>query len=1315
MSVISRELPAPKSWQDFENLAFDVYRRLWKTNDAELHGRQGQPQAGVDVYGTDRVEQKYTGVQCKGKDGDLRAAVTATELRDEVAKARTFQPPLDVFILATTAPNDQAIQRIAREISQAHARLGLFEVRVTGWTTLRSFVADDQEVLLKYYRDLAPVDVIGQIAAGAEQNAAGFAQMDMLIRSATRMLTQSREATSPDDPLAAHVMEIGKLISDGSPRAAIRALERIQADHDATASPLARYRLLASLGNAHYALGEEDHAIALFHAAFEAHPDFSNARATRAMALLLEGKREEAEPIASAAFEDDRTSVGNAGIWIDTMPLERPIAQIETALPPALVETLDIQLRLALRSGEIGDADRHLAHAQAALAIAPEDWRALATLGEALVQPLSALDGLGITHDVPAHLHADVERAIGLLKTAWRKLLDQDSSFQGRHVSANLISLLGIVGREAEADQILDEALGAFPHYEPLAIFAGRRSAANDDWRAVAATLDALPQDALTFDAFLLRTHAALQLKDGAGAVLWAGRMQSADVGQPAMAERAELVEAMQVHAAMLGSADAAALITDAIAKRPGSIVVRSVLYDALEAEDPLRAKLASEISSLAQGELSLRERMNAAETLYAQGHYGMAADLYAAVHGGQDNYALRRRLQALNRADRRAEARRLFETLAPAQRAADGYLAVGVAIYESAGLLKPALKLLESALQQHDVLRNRLIWIQLLVRLGRSDEMRDWLDRVSEDIEGAPIELIALAQLVDRYLSNATKALSLGYRALRTGYGQPRIHLAYALGLIVGGRASSVTMAAPQLIQAGAGVVLINDATGEELHRIIETGPAPAVERDELSPDEPFAKRLLGLRVGDSIAFTKLGVGPQSYRVAEIQTPSLFAFRRTMRQFPTLFPDNPAFGSFTIDESKGDDRFEEMFAMARNRAAKGQQLETLYRDGVIPIPMFARLSGADIFEIWENFRQKNSLGLKVAMGVEDEFATGRAGAQAGIAVVAPLCVYAWARMGLGAVIAKLSNRLAIVQPTIDSLRQLVEEREGRRGRKTGTFGYDGERYFFIEMTPEAAAQQLADARSALDLARSLPLVAAESDQALPEGVAELIADLDPAYHDSLIAALAPRRALLTDDLGLRVIAQAAGAQVCWTQPLAQVALSLQAITHPEYRQIIDALFDANHAFVQFNAADVIGELQDSAWTANDRLRDYARLLTSETLDQTHAAMVMAELLLNSSQIAGIARAVIFPNLMFEVARELGRAEHLRAFMGAARAAAQHIQTRAFNRRLLPPRLMQTTHLTPIDALAVMSARRAEKFVTRFWDALEAAGLKTGD
>jgi hypothetical protein len=54
-NLLSRAFPPPANWQDFERLCFDIYSRLWKTNDAQMHGRVGQPQAGVDVYGTDRT------------------------------------------------------------------------------------------------------------------------------------------------------------------------------------------------------------------------------------------------------------------------------------------------------------------------------------------------------------------------------------------------------------------------------------------------------------------------------------------------------------------------------------------------------------------------------------------------------------------------------------------------------------------------------------------------------------------------------------------------------------------------------------------------------------------------------------------------------------------------------------------------------------------------------------------------------------------------------------------------------------------------------------------------------------------------------------------------------------------------------------------------------------------------------------------------------------------------------------------------------------------------------------------------------------
>ena len=101
-----------------------------------------------------------------------------------------------------------------------------------------------------------------------------------------------------------------------------------------------------------------------------------------------------------------------------------------------------------------------------------------------------------------------------------------------------------------------------------------------------------------------------------------------------------------------------------------------------------------------------------------------------------------------------------------------------------------------------------------------------------------------------------------------------------------------------------------------------------------------------------------------------------------------------------------------------------------------------------------------------------------------------------------------------------------------------GTFGYDGERYYLVELTEEAFDRQIADAKAALDLAEALPLVPAETEQPLPDSFADLLGDLDPAYHDTLIAALQPNRTLVTDDLGFRVIAQEAGARVTWTQSL---------------------------------------------------------------------------------------------------------------------------------------------------------------------------------
>lgn len=81
-----------------------------------------------------------------------------------------------------------------------------------------------------------------------------------------------------------------------------------------------------------------------------------------------------------------------------------------------------------------------------------------------------------------------------------------------------------------------------------------------------------------------------------------------------------------------------------------------------------------------------------------------------------------------------------------------------------------------------------------------------------------------------------------------------------------------------------------------------------PVIERGGMGANDAFARHMVGLRAGDAIDVMQAAVGAQECRVAEIQSRHLFAMRGALRDFASSFPDNPAFGSFAIDDAKGSD-----------------------------------------------------------------------------------------------------------------------------------------------------------------------------------------------------------------------------------------------------------------------------------------------------------------------------------------------------------------------------------------------------------------------
>ena len=145
------KFPPPKSWEEFEQLCSDLFRRVWNDEGTQLHGRQGQPQHGVDVVGRPNGGTSYADVQAKNTE-----AVSAVTLRHEVAKAKDFVPKLERFILATTAHSDRAIQMEARLLTEEHSAVGLFSGEVWSWDDIESRIAEYPELQDQYYADFMP-------------------------------------------------------------------------------------------------------------------------------------------------------------------------------------------------------------------------------------------------------------------------------------------------------------------------------------------------------------------------------------------------------------------------------------------------------------------------------------------------------------------------------------------------------------------------------------------------------------------------------------------------------------------------------------------------------------------------------------------------------------------------------------------------------------------------------------------------------------------------------------------------------------------------------------------------------------------------------------------------------------------------------------------------------------------------------------------------------------------------------------------------------------------------------------------------------
>src|SRR5687767_4448849 len=110
-----KTLRRPANWQDFEELCKRLWSEIWQYPETKKHGRTGQPQFGVDIYGKQQGKNGLVGIQCKGKDEYTDSQLTKKEIDLEVEKASLFKPPLEKMYFATTSTRSTSIEEYVRE------------------------------------------------------------------------------------------------------------------------------------------------------------------------------------------------------------------------------------------------------------------------------------------------------------------------------------------------------------------------------------------------------------------------------------------------------------------------------------------------------------------------------------------------------------------------------------------------------------------------------------------------------------------------------------------------------------------------------------------------------------------------------------------------------------------------------------------------------------------------------------------------------------------------------------------------------------------------------------------------------------------------------------------------------------------------------------------------------------------------------------------------------------------------------------------------------------------------------------------------
>lgn len=1178
------QIPKPRDEQTFERCNEVLWRCILKDEAAHLHGRRGQKQRGVDLTGLrDGQPEQIVGVQCRLKgEGQI---LTEAEVRTEVEKALTFTPPLTEYFIVTTAPDDERLQRLARElsISASENRDKPLKISIWGWGSLEREIRRYPDALRAF--DPSHTAQGDRIEREVGHLSGSMADFHQELAKVHRAVTQGHPGSPVVADTAVHTVlereihRYAELVAS-DPSTALRLLQQLQEELDDDVKGGIRFRVAANIAACRFNLREEEVAAQGFIAAYEFDPGNRKAIAHKALGLLLLRDWTTLKSFAKAQLSKQPDNAMLAAYYIRGMIPDPMVTDPLDQVPEAVRATPEVAeahiLWLMDRGGQGAWWDAAIAAREAHPDSDVLRETYAGALLERIISRIGHLDRQSLTEDE----RNDVETVVGIYEGLWPKLRDDPRRAREEPVSVPINLIVAYrLGRQIEkAVDTAHEALARFPGNAEVAKAAASALMEQGEGAQAEALLSELEVDRETvmmrfgiamatedWDTVsdLVDDHLAL-FPETEHDMAHAARVLVDLKGSP-IDERREVLEAKledfrsDVRALILLAQNAREHELDDLGNR--YFIAAGMAFD--DGDNSLRARV-----SIANEALARRQPNIAANLL--TGHLSL----------DQDTFELRLLARALVfDYPIRERAVRFFNDLAPEVRSLPHFQTLQGILHVNRGAPSDAVSPFSAAFEQEPLIDNLVALIEVHYRLGNTDAITALLQRQGIDtLPGSALARIKLAHLLLDF-DGQTDPLELGYEAVVDGLAQAGVVKRF-LGLILRAGMELLPSHTDDLdfvVSTGTWIRLTSDR-GESYEALVGEG-ADRLWGPNADPTNPFVVKSLGLKVGDSFEHAAAPGLRDRWTVKEVKPRWLQALHYLGNDFGRRFPDADGFLSVPIAEGDIEPVLDQV---RRYSEAKARQADLyLVKDFPIALAAGRDPGGAIAFADYLTSLGKD---LRVCYGTKEEFSEAlmliEHNQQSGAVLDAAT---AWFAAGLGVfpILEERLGPLAIPRSEFARVQEVVADLRSVPDDETMTLTYEGGQFINHVITPGVQGLRKEEFQSRLAAIEEACTV---ESVVIPDRLSEL-GDLllKAPSKDAFVPAVIARgdRLLLDEDMVMRQWADRAfGTKGVWLQAVLVSAVQARTMDWGDYCEALVQLAAHRHGYVVVSAQVLLTVLE---------------------------------------------------------------------------------------------------------------------------------------